>query len=93
MTYTKQFAQETESRGIRMTLVGQWADLVAYYRGTDGNAWSWSGCTGSWSNEGEYADFVRTFSQRRRGHLFPTQATEIAKGVVEYPDGTMRCNI
>jgi hypothetical protein len=49
------FALATDHRGIEMTLVGYWVDLGAYYRGSDGNYWSFgtgAGYGGNWSNQG-----------------------------------------
>lgn len=63
------FATDTEYNGIQMTLAGQWQDMAAYYRGDDGSAWTYNQCTRSWSNCGDYAEFVATFDQRRRGKL------------------------
>ncbi len=64
------FAQETEYDGKRMTLVGQWADLAAYYRADDGGAWCYNHCVGRWANCGSYEEFVETFAKMRRGKLF-----------------------
>lgn len=69
MTYTKQFAKETDHAGIRMTLIGQWQDLAAYYAGSDGNAWMWHDCTHHWVNQGELAEFKSVFPKRYRGEL------------------------
>lgn len=70
------FAINTEHNGINLTLAGQWQDLAAYYRGDDGSAWTFSTCTNSWSNEGDWESFMAHFSTRRRGTLNP----EIEKG-------------
>jgi len=41
MSYNKQYATFTEYKGIKMELVGQWIDLAAYYKGSDGNYWAY----------------------------------------------------
>ena len=35
------YAKQTTHNGIKMTLVGYWQDLAAYYKGSDGNYWSY----------------------------------------------------
>lgn len=61
---------ETEYKNIKMTLIGEWIDLAYYYRGSDGNAWSFSRCTNRWSNMGEIESFILNFEKRYRGKLF-----------------------
>lgn len=63
------FANNCEHDGVHMTLVGQWRDMAAYYRGDDGSAWTFNLCTGRWSNSGSYAEFIQTFSTKHRGQL------------------------
>lgn len=65
-------SKETEHHGVKMAMIGYWSDLVAYYAGSDGNAWSFSngaGYGGNWSNEGPINEFVASFGKRRRGQL------------------------
>jgi hypothetical protein len=50
------FARTAEHRNVEMTLVGFWIDLAAYYRGSDGNYWSFgtgAGYGGNWCNLGK----------------------------------------
>lgn len=69
------FRHETEHAGRRMVLVGQWQDLAAYYQADDGTAWSFSACTGGWSNCGDYSEFVARFALGRyRGELIEGKA-------------------
>jgi len=51
------WAEKTKYRGIDMELVGTWLDLSAYYKGSDGNYWSYQ--SGRWSNQGESLGNVR----------------------------------
>lgn len=67
------YARETIYHFIDMRLIGHCWDLAAYYAGSDRNAWQWSACTGGWSNLGPLEQFISTFSQKRRGELFPDQ--------------------
>ena len=64
------FARHTEHTNIKMRLIGQWADLAAYYEGSDGNVWTFHVSGRSWANEGPIEEFRRTFTKRRRGELF-----------------------
>lgn len=68
--YRSKYSPVTEHNGIKMTLIGNWIDLAAYYSGSDGNVWVWSFCTSGWSNEGPESEFRVTFDKRRRGKLF-----------------------
>lgn len=55
-TNATRYAPTTDHRGITMTLVGYWIDLAAYYRGSDGNYWSFgtgAGYGGNWCNRGK----------------------------------------
>lgn len=50
-----------------MTLIGYWIDLAAYYRGSDGNAWSYQS---RWTNCGPVAEFcARLRAGQVRGKL------------------------
>ena len=80
-----QFSATHERDGVHLTLVGQWQDIAAYYRGDDGNAWIYNHCTRGWSNGGDYAEFVRTFTGRRRGQLGNTNPN--ASVTPAYPNG------
>ena len=64
------FRRSAEHNGIELDLIGDWADLAAYYAGADGNAWSFSAATGRFSCCGELAEFLAAFAQRYRGRLF-----------------------
>ena len=73
------FAATTELNGIRLTLIGHWSDLAAYYAGSDGNAWMFhTGSTygGPWSNLGPLAKFREMFSKKHRGTLFEQGSTK-----------------
>jgi hypothetical protein len=71
-TYASRYSRTSEHAGITMTLIGYWIDLAAYYRGSDGNAWSWQG---RWSNCGPVAEFcARLRAGRIRGKLLPEVA-------------------
>lgn len=64
------FSINTEHNGINMTLVGQWQDLAAYYRGDNGSAWIYNHCTRGWSNAGSYEEFLARFQRKfYRGKL------------------------
>ena len=69
MPITYKFSETTTHNGINMQLIGQWIDLAAYYRGSDGNAWLFHNSGHSWVNEGDCAEFIANFKQRRRGKL------------------------
>lgn len=56
--------------GIKMKFIGNWQDLVAYYEGSDGNAWAYHKSGGSWSNKGDINEFREVFSGRYRGELY-----------------------
>ncbi len=77
-----QYSEQTEHNGIKMSLIGFWMDLAAYYSGSDGNAWCFSSCTHGWTNEGPLKPFIETFSKRRRGVCFHTVS------VSDYLQGT-----
>jgi hypothetical protein len=51
MKYSRAYPPETSNNYITMTLVGQWQDLAAYYRGSDGNYWAFQR---SWVNQGKF---------------------------------------
>lgn len=64
------FSSNHEHEGINLTLVGQWQDLAAYYRGDNGSAWIYNHCTRGWTNAGTYAEFIERFSNGKyRGKL------------------------
>lgn len=65
--YANRYARTSEHRNIRMTLIGYWIDLAAYYRGSDGNAWSYQS---GWTNCGPVDEFCsRVRAGRIRGKL------------------------
>lgn len=66
------FAKTYDHKGITLRLIGEWADMAAYYEGSDGNAWSFSASVPGArpSNCGPIAEFRATFASRRRGQLF-----------------------
>jgi len=72
-TYARRYSRTSEYSGIRMTLIGYWIDLAAYYRGSDGNAWSFgsAGSYGSrWTNCGPVEEFcARLRAGKIRGKL------------------------
>lgn len=84
------FAAACEHNGMRLTLVGQWQDLAAYYRGDDGNAWKYQ--NGSFVNCGPYLEFAANFSKRFRGQLIempaPVMAPRIPTYVRQWPKGS-----
>lgn len=41
--YTRLYATESWHDGHKLTLVGQWGDLAAYYRDDLGRDWAWQG--------------------------------------------------
>jgi hypothetical protein len=55
--YQSRYAVTAEKDGIRMTLIGHWVDLAAYYAGSDGNAWAFQS---RWTNMGP----VEAFKER-----------------------------
>ena len=66
-TYAARYARTSEHHGIRMELIGYWIDLAAYYRGSDGNAWSYQS---RWTNCGPVDEFcARVRAGRIRGKL------------------------
>lgn len=67
--YFSRYAKESESRGIKMRLIGHWIDLAAYYAGSDGNAWMWHN-SGQWVNEGPLNEFIELFPKRHKGLLY-----------------------
>ena len=70
MTYYERFSKETVGpQGIRMTRIGGWSDLTAYYAGSDGNAWSYWHV---WTNHGELVAFkLALMMGKYRGELEP----------------------
>lgn len=67
-------SKETEHWGIKMTMIGYWQDLQAYYAGSDGNVYSFSngaGYGGNWSNCGPIDEFRSALlsGKRFRGQL------------------------
>lgn len=79
------YSLESEHRGIRMKLIGEWIDMAAYYEGSDGNAWAYQKLGGpgnGWTNEGDISTFRATFGKRRRGYLFPIANP---RGVIRKP--------
>lgn len=65
--YLNRYAKETDFNGIKMTLIGGWSDLAAYYSGSDGNAWSHQG---NWLNQGPVEQFKsRLVAGKIRGEL------------------------
>lgn len=68
LNWRSQFARETSCGPITMKRIGGWCDLCAYYRGSDGNAWSFQG---RWSNLGPFPEFLERFRSGKhyRGEL------------------------
>ena len=67
--WSNRYAKQTNFNGIKMTLIGGWNDLAAYYAGSDGNAWSHQM---GWSNQGPIDAFKsRLQAGRIRGELLP----------------------
>lgn len=64
------YTESIEYNGIKMTLIGSWIDLAAYYSGSDGNAWMFHTSTRSWVNQGECEEFkARLLANKIRGVL------------------------
>lgn len=55
LDYRTRYAPLTRNGDIHMSLIGHWIDLAAYYRGSDGNAWSYQS---GWTNCGPCEQFV-----------------------------------
>lgn len=56
-----------------MILVGNWIDLVKYYKDSvTGEAWCYNNATFSWSNLGDFQKFLEQMQAKRlRGELEP----------------------
>lgn len=62
------FAKQTEWNGIKMTRIGGWIDIAAYYAGSDGNVWAFQ--MRSFSNCGPIENFSKGGKLvNRRGEL------------------------
>lgn len=70
--YLDKFIKETTGpNNVKMTMIGGWIDLCAYYAGSDGNAWGY--CT-SWSNKGDLPTFIeRLKADKWHGEYNPLQ--------------------
>lgn len=70
--------RDRNGKDHEMVLIGEWMELVSYYKGDDGNAWSChfsGGGNGKWVNEGELDFFRKRFDPdfkgcKLRGRLF-----------------------
>lgn len=73
MKWDNMFAKQTSAMGIDMELIGGWADLAGYYKGSDGNAWAYQS---GWTNQGPIAEFItRLQAGNIRGELNVTVDT------------------
>lgn len=70
--YRDKFAKETTGpHNVKMTMIGGWSDVCAYYAGSDGNAWAYSM---GWSNKGELPVFIEQLQVGKwRGEYNPSK--------------------
>ncbi len=78
MNWKTKFAKETEREKVKMTLIGGWSDLCAYYSGSDGNCWSYHMAPMGWSNNGPVEQFKeRIKAGKFRGELNEANAAQL----------------
>lgn len=62
MQYIERYAKHAEFNGIELELVGYWIELVGYYKGNDGNFYSYHTngfSSGRFVNQGPKLERVR----------------------------------
>lgn len=69
----RQFAESyVTPKGVKCKLIGRWGDMVAYYAGDDGNAYSFNACIPGARVvcDGNLEEFRARFGRMYRGELF-----------------------